>query len=183
MGGTGFYIQAVLYGIDFTEEPEDAAYRGELERFAQEKGAHALHERLAAVDPQAAADIHENNIKRIIRALEFYHLSGKRISEHNAAERQRESPYQFAYFVLQDDRDRIYQKIEERVDLMLSQGLMEEVRALRDMGCTKDMVSMQGLGYKESLSYPNHIFFPPKPGKLPFCEVSGVPFYPVNGLF
>ena len=153
VGGTGFYIQAVLYGIDFTEEPEDAAYRGELERFAQEKGAHALHERLAAVDPQAAADIHENNIKRIIRALEFYHLSGKRISEHNAAERQRESPYQFAYFVLNDDRARLYRRINLRVDRMLEEGLVEEVRSLRQMGCHSQMVSMQGLGYKEIFAY------------------------------
>ncbi len=153
VGGTGFYIQAVLYGIDFTEDPEDTAFRRELEVFAQEMGAHALHGRLAAVDPEAAANIHENNVKRTIRALEFYHLSGKKISEHNAAERQRESPYQFAYFVLNDDRERLYGRINQRVDGMLEGGLVEEVRRLKAMGCHSKMVSMQGLGYKEILDY------------------------------
>lgn len=152
-GGTGFYIQAVLYDIDFTENDEDTALRCALEELAEKEGAQTLYERLRAVDPASCESIHANNVKRVIRALEFYEKTGKRISQHNKEQRERTSPYQFAYFVLQDDRDRIYQKIEERVDLMLSQGLMEEVRALRDMGCTKDMVSMQGLGYKESLSY------------------------------
>ena len=124
-----------------------------MEELAEKEGAQTLYERLRAVDPASCESIHANNVKRVIRALEFYEKTGKRISQHNKEQRERTSPYQFAYFVLQDDRDRIYQKIEERVDLMLSQGLMEEVRALRDMGCTKDMVSMQGLGYKESLSY------------------------------
>ena len=93
-----------------------------------------------------------NNIKRVIRAIEFYEKTGQRISEHNREQRERLSPYNFAYFVLLDDREKIYGKIEERVDLMLAQGLVEEVSALRDRGCTKDMVSMQGLGYKEILS-------------------------------
>ena len=136
-----------------TQNDEDTALRCALEELAEKEGAQTLYERLRAVDPASCESIHANNVKRVIRALEFYEKTGKRISQHNKEQRERTSPYQFAYFVLQDDRDRIYQKIEERVDLMLSQGLMEEVRALRDMGCTKDMVSMQGLGYKESLSY------------------------------
>lgn len=153
VGGTGFYIQAALYGIDFTEEQGDASCRRALERLAREEGAHALHKKLAEVDPQAAAGIHENNVKRVVRALEFYHLTGKKISEHNEAERQRESPYQFAYFVLNDDRSLLYERINQRVDQMLEDGLVEEVRRLKGMGCHSGMVSMQGLGYKEILEY------------------------------
>lgn len=152
-GGTGFYIQALLYDIDFTDEKEDTRYRRELEQFAKEHGAHALHEKLRAVDEKAATKIHENNIKRVIRALEFYYLSGKRISEHNEQERHKESPYDFAYFVLNDERDRLYQRINQRVDVMIEQGLVEEVQKLKNMGCHKKMVSMQGLGYKEILAY------------------------------
>ncbi len=152
-GGTGFYIQAVLYDIDFTENDEDTALRKALEAEAAKKGPAVLYERLRAIDPASCEIIHANNIKRVIRAIEFYEKTGKRISEHNREQKERVSFYNSAYFVLQDDRDRLYQKIEERVELMLSQGLVEEVRALREMGCTRDMVSMQGLGYKEILAY------------------------------
>ena len=102
-GGTGFYIQALLYDIDFTEQECDEAYRAELELLATEKDAHYLHNMLREVDPASADAIHANNIKRVIRALEFYHLSGKRISEHNEKEREKTSPYHFAYFVLTDE--------------------------------------------------------------------------------
>ena len=152
-GGTGFYIQALLYDIDFTEEEEDTCYRQKLEQFAKEHGAHALHEKLKEVDEKAANEIHENNIKRVIRALEFHHLSGKKISAHNEKERQKESPYSFAYFVLNDERDRLYCRINQRVDIMMEQGLVEEVQKLKNMGYHKKMVSMQGLGYKEILEY------------------------------
>lgn len=152
-GGTGFYIQALLYDIDFTKEQEDAGYRRELEQYAREKGAHALHERLREADEKAAEEIHENNVKRVIRALEFHHLSGGKISEHNEREKQKESPYNFAYFVLNDERDRLYQRINQRVDTMLEQGLIQEVQRLKDMGYHRKMVSMQGLGYKEILEY------------------------------
>ena len=119
----------------------------------REYGAHALHEKLKAVDEKSANEIHENNIKRVIRALEFYHFSGKKISEHNEQERQKESPYAFAYFVLNDERDRLYRRINQRVDIMMEQGLVEEVQKLKNMGYHKKMVSMQGLGYKEVLEY------------------------------
>ena len=108
---------------------------------------------LASVDPASAEAIHANNVKRVIRALEFYQETGERISEHNEEERQKASPYQFAYFVLNDARDRIYANIDYRVDLMLEHGLVDEVRHLQAQGCTRDMVSMQGLGYKEILDY------------------------------
>lgn len=152
-GGTGFYIQALLYDIDFTEQEGDLAYRASLEQLAVKKGADYLHGMLRTVDPASADAIHANNIKRVIRALEFYHLSGSRISEHNEKERQKTSPYNFAYFVLTDDRAHLYERIDCRVDLMVEQGLVDEVRHLKDMGYHKEMVSMQGLGYKEILSY------------------------------
>ena len=107
----------------------------------------------AVTDPKAAEEIHAHNIKRVIRALEFYHQTGQLISEHNEKERQKESPYQFVYFVLNDDRQHLYQRIDRRVDQMMEEGLVEEVKRLKAMGCTRDMVSMQGLGYKEILAY------------------------------
>ena len=152
-GGTGFYIQALLYDIDFTGQESDTAYREELERLAKEKGNEALHTMLGEVDPASAGAIHANNVKRVIRALEFYHLTGNRISEHNEKERQKTSPYQFAYFVLTDDRAKLYERIDRRVDLMIEQGLVEEVKQLKQLGCHRDMVAMQGLGYKEILAY------------------------------
>lgn len=153
VGGTGFYIQALLYDIDFTENEGDAAYRRQLETAAKEKGAAYLHAQLVAVDPKAAQEIHANNVKRVIRALEFYEQTGERISEHNERERQKESPYQFCYFVLNDKRECLYDRIDKRVDQMIQNGLVEEVRRLKERGCTKQMVSMQGLGYKEIFAY------------------------------
>lgn len=153
VGGTGFYIQALLYDIDFTEQECDEEYRSRLEALAKEKGANHLHAMLEEVDPESAAAIHANNIKRVIRALEFYHLSGEKISAHNEKERQKTSPYNFAYFVLNDDRAKLYANIDKRVDLMAEQGLVEEVTRLKEMGCHSQMVSMQGLGYKEILDY------------------------------
>lgn len=155
VGGTGFYIQALLYDIDFTEQESDEAYRSFLETLACEKGAEHLHAMLREVDPESAEAIHANNSKRVIRALEFYHLSGKKISEHNETERRKTSPYNFAYFVLNDDREKLYARINTRVDTMVENGLVDEVRRLQAMGCHSDMVSMQGLGYKEILAYLN----------------------------
>ena len=153
VGGTGFYIQALLYDIDFTENKNDDAYRQEMEQLAAEKGAEYLHQMLAEIDPRSAQDIHANNVKRVIRALEFYHETGQKISEHNEKERQKTSPYNFAYFVLNDDRSRLYQRTDQRIDIMLEEGLVEEVKRLKVKGYTRDMVSMQGLGYKEILDY------------------------------
>ncbi len=152
-GGTGFYIQAVLKGIDFTDNEEDSSYREELEALAREKGAGFLHELLRQADPDAARSIHENNIRRTIRALEYHRLTGERISDHNRQERRKGSVYRSCYFVLNDSRDRLYGRIEERVDEMLERGLVEEVRRLLEMGVKPGMVSMQGLGYKETAAY------------------------------
>ena len=152
-GGTGFYIQALLYDIAFKENDGDMVYREELEALAKEKGAEYLHEMLAAIDEEAAKSIHANNIKRVIRALEFYKQTGRKISEHNEEERQKESPYNFVYFVLNNDRQVLYERIERRVDIMLEQGLVAEVEALYKEGYDSNLVSMQGLGYKEILAF------------------------------
>lgn len=152
-GGTGFYIQALLNDIDFTEQESDSAYRKELEALAEEHGNQYLHDRLKEVDPESAEAIHPNNRKRVIRALEFYQETGRKISEHNAKEQMRTSPYNFAYFVLNDERSHLYKRIDARVDKMIEDGLEAEVCRLKEMGCTKDMVAMQGIGYKEMLSY------------------------------
>lgn len=151
-GGTGFYIQSVLYDIAFTEETDNSV-RIRLEREAEEKGAAYLHEKLSAVDPVTAENIHANNIKRVIRALEFYELNGYPLSEHNERERQKKSPYLFCYYVLNEPRELLYERIEKRVDQMLQDGLVAEVESLKEKGCTRDMVSMQGLGYKEILDH------------------------------
>ena len=153
VGGTGFYIQGLLYDIDFSETAADEAYRNEMENYARENGAHALHELLREVDPESCDAIHENNVKRVIRALEYYHQTGQKISDHNKKEREKQSPYNFAYFVLSDIRENLYARIDKRVDLMVEKGLVDEVKRLKDMGYTPDMVSMQGLGYKEILWY------------------------------
>jgi tRNA dimethylallyltransferase len=153
VGGTGFYIQALLYDIDFTEQEADEAFRKEMQHFAEENGAEALHEKLKEIDPVSYHTIHANNVKRVIRALEYHHQTGIPISEHNETERSKESPYNFAYFVLNDDRAKLYDRIENRIDLMLRQGLIEEVAKLKEMGYHRGMVSMQGLGYKEILDF------------------------------
>ena len=153
VGGTGFYIQAVTRDIDFTEGEEDRVYRSSLEEIAKTKGPEILHQRLQEIDPPSAASIHANNVKRVIRALEFYHLNGYPISRHNQQESEKESPYNLAYFVLNDERSHLYERIDKRVDLMMESGLVEEVCRLKAMGYDRSMVSMQGLGYKELLAW------------------------------
>ena len=153
VGGTGFYIQSVTRDIDFTSSDQDEHYRRELEELAEQKGPAFLHDMLAKVDPKSAEDIHENNVKRVIRALEFYKQNGTRISEHNEEQKEHTSPYALAYFVLNAPRPLLYERIDTRVDEMLKNGLTEEVKKLREMGCHRGMVSMQGLGYKEILDY------------------------------
>ena len=153
VGGTGFYIQAITRDIDFTQSEQDDSYRQELEALAAEKGSSFLHDMLASVDPKSAEDIHENNVKRVIRSLEFYKQNGTRISEHNEEQKEHVSPYNLAYFVLNAPRPLLYERIDARVDEMLKNGLVEEVKTLQRMGCHRGMVSMQGLGYKEILAW------------------------------
>ena len=153
VGGTGFYIQAITKDIDFTEGEEDKQYREELSRLAAEKGNEFLHEMLREVDKKSAEEIHVNNVKRVIRALEFYKENGFPISQHNEEQKQNETPYNLAYFVLNAPRDLLYERIDRRVDEMMENGLVKEVQKLKDMGCHREMTSMQGLGYKEILSF------------------------------
>ena len=153
VGGPGFYIQAVTKDIDFTEGEEDKEYREELSRLAAEKGNEFLHEMLRNIDPKSAEEIHANNVKRVIRALEYYLSTGEKISAHNEQERKKQAAYNACYFVLNDKREAIYDRIDKRVDDMLAKGLLEEVRGLKERGCSRQLVSMQGLGYKEILGF------------------------------
>ena len=152
-GGTGFYIQALLYDIDF-KETEDDGYRKKLEALYNEKGANYMWNMLKDIDPEAAASIHENNVKRVIRAIEYQHQNNRRISEHNQEERAKESPYNFAYIVLNCNRELLYERINKRVDIMMEGGLVDEVKELlHKYNLTSDMTSMQGIGYKEIVPY------------------------------
>ena len=155
VGGTGFYIQALLYDIDFTDNDNDMSYRTELEAIAKEKGNSVLYDMLKSLDGEAAAEIHPNNVKRVIRALEFYKKSNQKISEHNKTERQKKSPYDAKYFALTDEREKIYENIEKRIDKMLEMGLVTEVKALIETGISRTGTAMQGLGYKEIAAYLN----------------------------
>ena len=155
-GGTGFYIQALLYDIDFKENDDESLVRRELEELAAREGEAApavLHAMLEEIDPESAARIHANNVKRVIRAIEYYRLTGERISVHNQEERVKESPYNFLYYVVNTQRPVLYGRIDRRVDQMIENGLVEEVQALKAMGCHRGQTSMQGLGYKEILDY------------------------------
>lgn len=155
-GGTGFYIQALLYDIDFKENDDESLVRRELEELAAREGEAApavLHAMLEEIDPESAARIHANNVKRVIRAIEYYRLTGERISVHNQEERVKESPYNFLYYVVNTQRPVLYGRIDRRVDQMIEHGLVEEVQALKAMGCHRGQTSMQGLGYKEILDY------------------------------
>lgn len=153
VGGTGFYIQSVLYDIHFTENKDDFTYRESLEKLAEEKGPEVLFEMLSNVDPESTKIIHPNNVKRVIRALEFYKETGMKISEHNETEHHRESPYDFRFYCLYRDREELYKRIELRVDQMMEAGLVSEVKKLQKQGLSRNDVSMQGLGYKEILDY------------------------------
>lgn len=157
VGGTGFYIQAVLNDIDFEADTKDAdadsEFRASMRSIAKEKGSEYLHSMLSKVDPAAAEAIHHNNIKRVIRALEYYEQTGERISKHNEEQRIKTSPYNYVYFVLNDDRDILYERIDKRVDIMFENGLEAETEALIKQGLTREHTSMQGIGYKEMFGY------------------------------
>ena len=153
VGGTGFYIQALLYDIDFSEEHSDG-YRESMEHIAATSGGpDKLFEELRSVDPASCEIIHKNNVKKVIRALEFYHYNGTPISEHNSVQREKSSAYDSMYLVLTMDREKLYNRIEKRVDIMMENGLVEEVRGLIEEGLDDTYISMQGIGYKEVYEY------------------------------
>lgn len=154
VGGTGFYIQSILYDIDFKDEnTTDIRLRENLQQFANEQGKEALHARLMQVDPESAEIIPPGNVKRVIRAIEFYETHHEKISVHNAQQAEKISPYNYAFFVLTDERKNLYDQIEQRVDIMIKNGLINEVKALQAEGLNRNNISMQGLGYKEILAY------------------------------
>ena len=148
-GGTGFYINSLVYGNDFGAAESDNAYRDELYELARIEGSAALHDRLKEVDPESAVAIHENNTKRVVRALEYFKQTGEKFSVNNTREKQRVPRRNCNVFVLDMPRDLLYERINLRVDKMMEQGLISEVKKLLDMGYDAKMVSMQGLGYKE----------------------------------
>ncbi len=152
-GGTGFYIQSLLYDIEFKNEESDDQIRNELYQLYEKQGAAYIHNILKEIDPESAAAIHENNVKRVIRAIEYYRLNGEKISTHNEREKQKNSPYNFKYYCLNMDRKLLYERINKRVDIMVKNGLVEEVKSLLNMGYSKNLVSMQGIGYKEIVLY------------------------------
>jgi len=153
-GGTGFYINALVFDNAFEENEEnDNALRKSLEKEAEEKGAEHMHNMLKEIDPEYAQSVHMNNVKRVIRAIEFFRQTGQKFSEHNAEEKKKETPYKLGMYVLNMDREKLYHRINLRVDKMLSAGLEEEVRGLLDKGYEENLVSMQGLGYKEFMPY------------------------------
>lgn len=155
VGGTGFYIQALLYDIDFSEynDDEQSEIRKSLEDKLEKCGSLYMHEYLKSIDPRSAKTIHQNDTKRLLHAIEFYELTGKRISEHNEEQSVKESPYDFRYFVLTDDREKIYERINKRVDIMMEEGLTDEVKALLEEGISHEAQSMLGIGYKEIADY------------------------------
>lgn len=155
VGGTGFYIQALAYDIDFSGEGADNGIRQRLEKLAAENGNEELFKILKELDPEAAAGLHPNNVRHVLRAVEFAMQNDAKISEHNNEQRQKQSPYNLHYFVLNDDRALIYERINDRVDKMMDEGLLDEVKALIDYGCSAEMTSMQGIGYKQLLAYFN----------------------------
>jgi len=153
VGGTGFYIQSVIYDINFNEYGDDSKVRKKYEAMAEILGKSELHKKLALVDREYADSVSYNNVKKVVRALTFFEMTGEKLSEHNKRERERSSPFDFAYFVLTMDRKKLYERIDKRVDLMFDMGLVEEVKALMAKGYDKSLVSMQGIGYKEVIDY------------------------------
>lgn len=153
VGGTGFYIQSLIYDIEFTKEDNNYDFRHKLESLAVQHGNKYIHDMLKSIDPESAEAIHANNLKRVIRALEYYHETGEKISVHNEREKYKESPYNFEYFVINNDRKILYDRIDNRIDNMIDNGLVQEVEMLKSKGYSRELTSMQGLGYKEIYSY------------------------------
>ncbi|MBQ7119626.1 MAG: tRNA (adenosine(37)-N6)-dimethylallyltransferase MiaA [Oscillospiraceae bacterium] len=154
VGGTGLYVDSLIKGIEFAEFREDEEYRNELFRLCEEKGNTYIHNMLKEVDPERAAEIHENNVKRVIRALEVYKATGRTISEHDAESMKKPPKYDAIYIGLMfEDREKLYDRINLRVDMMLKAGLCDEVQKLLESGVSANATSMQAIGYKEMVSY------------------------------
>ena len=153
VGGTGLYIDSVVDGITFSPQKSDEEYREYLLHLANTQGNEYVHSMLKDIDKESYEKIHPNNVKRVIRALEYYKLTGETISEHNEKTKMSDSPYNCCYIFLTRDREDLYERIDKRVDLMIENGLIEETKNLLDMGLTPDCTSMQAIGYKEIGEY------------------------------
>lgn len=153
VGGTGFYIQSIIYDIKFDKEEDNGSIRKVLEEEYDKMGADFMYEKLKKIDSISAENIHKNNKKRIIRAIEYFLINNALISEHNELQRKKTSPYDFRFFVLNPKRDILYDRINKRVDKMVERGLVDEVKSLIESGLSIDNISMQGIGYKEIVEY------------------------------
>ena len=154
VGGTGFYVNGLIYDNDFTPGEKDDKMRLELEKEAEEKGNEYVHNILKGLDPEYAKTVHPNNVKRVIRAIEYCRDTGEKFSEYNARERLREPAYNVKSFILNMDRELLYERIEKRIDIMIENGLVNEVKGLMEK-YPSNLVSMKGLGYKEIIGYLN----------------------------
>ncbi|MCP1185129.1 tRNA (adenosine(37)-N6)-dimethylallyltransferase MiaA [Paenibacillus sp. 1781tsa1] len=152
VGGTGLYVESVCYGFQFSDSGSDEAFREQQFSYAEQYGAQALHDRLREVDPVSADRLHPNDQRRIVRALEIHHLTGEKWSDQLAVQKK-ESPYDLLIVGLTMDRQKLYARVEERIDLMIEQGLVDEVKSLLERGVARGHISMQGLGYKEIAAY------------------------------
>lgn len=155
VGGTGLYINSLIYNYSFAGTDRDEAYREYLSNLAEEKGKEFIYQLLRKVDPLSYEKIPSNNLKRVIRALEVYKVSGKPFSSFSQNEDVYNIPYNIFYYVLNMNREELYSRINKRVDIMMKKGLVEEVITLQKEGYTCDMQSMKGIGYKEILYYLN----------------------------
>ncbi|MDD3570900.1 MAG: tRNA (adenosine(37)-N6)-dimethylallyltransferase MiaA [Lachnospiraceae bacterium] len=155
VGGTGFYINALVYDNDFMSTDNDLSIRNKLMEEVETNGEEFVYEKLKAIDPEYASIVHHNNVKRVVRALEYYFQTGEKMSQHNSEAKQRKSPYDVSFVVLNMEREKLYERINLRVDIMIKNGLLDEVKQLLDMGYSPNLVSMQGLGYKEFVPYFN----------------------------
>ncbi len=152
VGGTGFYINAFVNDTDFEETEINYTVRNQLQKIADQKGGDFLFEMLKKCDPKSCNVIHPNNIKKVIRAIEYFKQTGQPISEHNETEKEKNSPYNTIFIILNMDRKLLYERIDKRIDIMLEKGLVCEVSELLEK-YEPNLVSMQGLGYKEIILY------------------------------
>lgn len=153
VGGTGLYINSLIFNYSFGDTSKDEEYRKELEKVANEKGKDYVHNMLKDIDVESYKKLYPNDLKRVIRALEVYKVTGKTMSKYLSEQKIYDIPYNVHYYVLNMNRENLYERINKRVDIMMEKGLLNEVKELKDKGYTKDMQSMKGIGYKELLLY------------------------------
>ncbi|WP_019227017.1 tRNA (adenosine(37)-N6)-dimethylallyltransferase MiaA [Sedimentibacter sp. B4] len=153
VGGSGLYVNSLIYDLDFSNAKSNEKLRDYYTYYHKEHGEDALYEKLKKIDPESAEKIHKNNVKRVIRALEVYDLTGRKFSETNTDIRKKSSKYDFILIGLSMDRKILYERINQRVDKMINEGLVEEVKSLIDKGFEKNLISMQAIGYKEIIEF------------------------------